>query len=104
MINWQATKQEYELASQIAKRYVALVREVEGHLSRTRESEIQRTTLMDIIAVHINACPLKLQELLTAERFDFSHDVSGIRRYFNRESGKLEDCFLPRYAQLEHMS
>ncbi len=53
---------------------------------------------MDITAAHRNGCPLKLDELLKAEDFDFAHDVFGIRRYINRKTGKLENCFLPRFS------
>ena len=99
-INWNASKRDYELASEIAKRALICAVEVEGPLSQQRSAEFQRTTLMDIIAVHANGCPLKLSELLTAPRFDFTHDVFGIRRHLNRETGQLQDCFLPRYANL----
>ena len=54
--------------------------------------------LMDIDACHANGCPLKLQELLQADDFNFSHDVLGIRQHLNRKTGKLMDCFVPRYA------
>lgn len=54
---------------------------------------------MDITACHLNDTPLRLNELLAADEFNFAHDVFGIRRHLNRETGKLEDCFCPRYAQ-----
>ena len=55
---------------------------------------------MDISAVHVH-CPLRLSELLAADRFNFTHDLSGIQRHINRRSGKLEGFFLPRFAQPE---
>lgn len=55
--------------------------------------------MMDITACHVNGCPLKLDELLDADGFDFAHDVWGIQRHINRKTGKLEDCFLPRFAR-----
>ena len=54
---------------------------------------------MDITACHCNGMPLKLEELLHADEFNFAHDVFGIRHHLNRETGKLENCFCPRYAQ-----
>lgn len=54
---------------------------------------------MDITATHANGCPLKLAELLAADDFNFSHDVAGIYRHLDRTTGKLLDCFLPRFAQ-----
>lgn len=53
---------------------------------------------MDVTACHANGCPLKLAELLGAKEFDFLHDIGGIHRHINRETGKLENCFLPRFA------
>jgi len=52
---------------------------------------------MDITATHANGCPLKLAELLAADDFNFIHDVFGIRRHLNRETGELMDCFSPRF-------
>lgn len=56
-------------------------------------------TEMDVTACHANGRPLRLGELLAAPDFDFCHDVTGIRRHLNRETGALENCFLPRYAK-----
>ena len=54
--------------------------------------------MMDIDAADRD-CPLKLQELLDADFDNFCHDVIGIRENLNRETKKLENCFLPRYAK-----
>jgi hypothetical protein len=56
---------------------------------------------MDIAACNANGCKLKLEEFLAAPGFDFIHDVIGIQRHINRETGQLGDCFLPRYANLK---
>jgi hypothetical protein len=52
---------------------------------------------MDLSAVHVH-CPLRLVDLLTADDFNFAHDLSGIRQHINRTTGKLENHFLPRFA------
>jgi CxxC motif-containing protein len=52
---------------------------------------------MDITATHVNGCPLKLDDLLAADEFNFGHDVFGIRNCLDRETGKLTRCFLPRF-------
>lgn len=98
MINWKATKSEYTLATEIAKRATELFEEIEASVNQQQSAAFHRTVLMDIIAVHKNSCPLRLQELLQADRFNFAHDVFGIRRHLNRETGQLEDCFLPRFS------
>ena len=52
---------------------------------------------MDLTACHANGCPLKLKDLLEANPGDFGHDVFGIRKNLNRETGELGNCFLPRF-------
>ncbi len=54
---------------------------------------------MDITACHRNGTPLRLDELLDADDFNFSHDVFGIRRNLDRTTGKLLNHFCPRFAQ-----
>jgi hypothetical protein len=61
-----------------------------------------RDLRMDIIATHL-ICPLRLQEMLDADDSNFVHDIAGIERHLNRRTFKLEDCFLPRFADLERM-
>lgn len=53
---------------------------------------------MDLTAVHANGCQLRLEELLTADDFNFRHDVAGIYNHLDRKTGKLKDCFSPRYS------
>jgi len=52
----------------------------------------------DIAAAH-QSCPLNLDALLNADQFNFLHDVFGIIQNLNRETGKLENCFLPRFTK-----
>lgn len=54
---------------------------------------------MDLIATHKNGCPLDLEGLLTAPDYDFGHDLFGINRFLNRETGELKSAFLPRYTK-----
>jgi len=60
---------------------------------------------MDIIATHLNGRPIDLDGLSGAKWGDFIHDVCGIHRYLDRTTGKLTDCFRPRYAAVsaEHI-
>jgi len=59
----------------------------------------QRMSLhMDIAATHCNGCMLDLERLLGTDGFNFAHDVLGIKRHINRTNGRLEHCFLPRFA------
>ncbi len=56
---------------------------------------------MDITATHLNSCELRLKEFLQADSFNFLHDVTGIHKHLNRETGQLEHCFLPRLQDTE---
>lgn len=91
MINWLATKEEYRLISMIINRAV--------ELNIISYQKTKRELGMDIVACHCNGCPLDLQKLLLASDFEFQHDVRGISYNIDRETGKLDNCFVPRCAK-----
>jgi hypothetical protein len=87
-ISFDSTPHERELISQIAQRAMGLP---------WPDHPTKMSLEMDITATHCNGSPLRLADLLKAEAFDFAHDIGGIRRHLNRDTGKLENCFTPRY-------
>ena len=95
MINWNATKEDTQTISKIVDRYM------EFHHSLGIPKGYQRPRMdiaMDIEAVHCNGNPLRLEGLLEADDFNFSHDMIGIQQHLNRRTGKLMDRFVPRYS------
>jgi hypothetical protein len=81
-----------EAASKIADRAPAdLVRRAGGRMS----------FVMDILAADgVNGNdPIALDALSRADDFNFIHDVSGIVRHLDRSTGKLMNCFVPRFAR-----
>ena len=88
-IDWsKASIEDYALVSEIVKR-----------ASKIPGFEIKAKNLeMDIIATHISGCRLKLQELLDSMTGDFLHDICGIVNHIDRNTGQLQECFLPRYS------
>ena len=54
------------------------------------------TLIMDLEAVHCNGCPLDFVKLLGFPELDFVHDIAGITSHIDRNTGKLQDCFVPR--------
>ena len=90
MLNWNTTLEDSQTITAIADRFMQFV-----GLPR----EYKLTVIMDIESTHNNGCKLNLYELLKADDYNFIHDVNGIRRHINRNTGKLEDCFIPRYAE-----
>lgn len=83
-------KSEINTIDMIADRAVVIAGK-HGHTYRKSDA------FMDIMYCH-ESCPLDLDGLATADDSNFIHDVFGINRHLNRNTGKLEDCFLPRYS------
>jgi len=52
----------------------------------------------DLMAAH-SFCPLRLSDLLAADLFNFSHDVSGITHNITRNRNGFGNCFRPRFAR-----
>jgi hypothetical protein len=91
--NFDTTKAQLTLISKIADRAHVLEH---GAGARYRGQE-QLTWMMDLSAV-MNSCPIDLAALLAADDVNFAHDVFGIRRHIDRETGELADCFVPRFV------
>ena len=89
MITWAGSKTEYKLAANIANRAI------EDYGDSFDYTQLE----MDLMACHLNGCPLDLLELLKASPLDFAHDIAGISRNIDRDSGKLTNSFHPRYAE-----
>lgn len=53
---------------------------------------------MDITLAH-TAFGLNLDELSEADDGNFGHDIFGIRRHIDRETGDFEGAFCPRYTR-----
>lgn len=56
------------------------------------------STRMDLTAVTTGDAPLDLKKMLTVEASTLAHDIYGIRDNLNRETGRLENHFMPRCA------
>ena len=93
MIDWEKiSKEEHQLMSMIADRALRELKE----LGVTHMDKL--TIVMDLAATHLD-CPLRLAELLETDSSNFIHDIAGINRHMDRETGKLIACFVPRYAK-----
>lgn len=91
------TEEDLAIISKIAERAIAyfILASETGRRLPFDGLDIQ----MDLCAVHLNGCPLRLADLLAADDFNFAHDITGIRRHLNRKTGALENHFLPRFAK-----
>ncbi len=86
-INWILPAKETKLVSKVAKRAC----ELEPVLDH-------QTVMMDLTACHNHGCPLDFEQMLTVDSHHLLHDIFGINRHINRETGKLGGCFHPRLA------
>jgi hypothetical protein len=90
-VNFEVSREDLELIDAIVARVV----EIPELLGEATSMQVR----MDIVAVHANGCPLRLRELLKAPLFHFAHDIAGISRFLDRETGKIpDDRFTPRFA------
>ena len=91
-VSFEGTKEECRKISVIARRAAAMAASAGLRYPPTDAA-------MDVMATHANGCRLDLDKLTSADDSTFAHDVFGIRRHLNRETGELENCFLPRCSE-----
>ena len=74
------------------------VKEIISRVEKLTAVKVDRVSMaMDIEAAHM-VCPLDLGQLRDFGPASMMHDVAGIGNHLNRETGELEDCFIPRCA------
>jgi hypothetical protein len=91
-VSFAVSKWEMDVITEIAQR---------GELMAVANGDRQTTRMdimMDLCAVVAQGCSLRLIPLRDADDFDFAHDVFGIRKHLDRETGTLQDHFWPRFA------
>lgn len=94
--NWEISNADFDTLVLVATR---ALRELPNY------PDNRRTLIMDLNACHSNGCPLYFKGLLDAPVGDLVHDIYGIRKAINRNTGQLsEDCFVPRFALANHLS
>jgi hypothetical protein len=91
MVNFDTSKAEYKTIHAIALRAIG-VAHAAGIDYPLMDAE------MDLSATHCNGMPLDLDKLASFDEFNFAHDIFGIRRHLDRETGALQNCFVPRCA------
>lgn len=90
MIDWdELTKENAEIAAKIARRAVEINPEID-----------QLTIQMDISAASIQN-DFDFERLLEFDEFNFMHDVIGINKHLNRDTGEITQGFLPRCGKRE---
>lgn len=91
------TPEEHRLIDRIADRAVSLYEQLDIKVKAPYIAA-------EIEFVHREVCPLRLKDFADADESNFAHDIGGIHRHLNMAQKKLEDCFLPRFADTEQMA
>jgi hypothetical protein len=93
-VSFKVSPADHALIMKAVDRFESFIAQTLGH-------PVDRLSLMmDLTACHANGNPLRLRDLVeTEDDFSFVHDVGGIRRHINRDTGKLENCFSPRFSR-----
>lgn len=95
-VSFAVTNDERATIMKIVDRYEGFVRQTLGR------STDRLALMMDLSACHANGNPLRLDDMLaTEDDFSFVHDVGGISRNIDRDTGKLMNCFSPRFSRRE---
>jgi hypothetical protein len=86
-----------ELALEAVKRY-----EIKLKHPAERRFYMRISLILDLLAAdgRNGNAPLDWSALLSYPDFDFFHDVAGIHRHMNRDTGELMNCFVPRCARV----
>jgi hypothetical protein len=94
MVNFSSNMEQ---ATKAAERYEA----ISGARSGRRYKRIN--LIMDLTAAdgENGNDPLDWERLLAADDFNFLHDVGGISRHINRDTGELGNFFVPRFARAD---
>lgn len=92
-LSFSVTDEEAAIITKIARRAVAMDREINGRLARKLLD-----WRMDFTATHASGRPLRLIDLLNADDFNFAHDAFGIERFLDRSTGQLTGFFAPRFS------
>jgi len=92
MIDWDKstwTKADYKAVKRIIDR------------AQNEGMNVDRmSTMMDLDACNM-VCPIDLAKLEGFDTANLMHDLTGIARHLNRETGELGGCFVPRCAKVE---
>ena len=87
ILNWKSSREDALAIGRIVEKAATLVPKLKAF-----------AVAMDLTACHLHGCPLDLAAMESGSDLDLLHDFVGIARHLDRQTGKLTDCFLPRFA------
>lgn len=90
MVSFDCSTNDREAVTRIATRAISVAERLTG--TKLDQLEVE----MDLIATHANGNPLNFAKLEGFDDFNLMHDMGGIRRHLNRDTGELTGFFSPR--------
>lgn len=99
-VSFDISPRDSAVARKIADRALAVAAKFDPDTPR-HQRRSHSDFWMDIVAVHTNGNPLRLEDMLAADDFNFAHDVFGIERHLDRDTGELTGFFSPRFSARE---
>lgn len=92
------TKHTPEISFEVSKEQSRTITKIVARAKKMNSRVDGLSLTMDLCACHANDTPMDFERLLAADDFNFAHDVFGIIRHMDRETGRLKDFFSPRFA------
>ncbi|MFT8646522.1 hypothetical protein [Gluconacetobacter sp.] len=99
MVRFDISDEDADLVSRIADRLVDAL--VSQGIKKASWTVFHLETRMDLTAAHANGCPMDFDLLLNTDKTTLMHDVGGISRHLDRDTGTLTGNFRPRTARKE---
>ena len=81
------------------KAEVELIAKIVKRMCKISPDANRLHAMMDIEVCHSNGNPLDLKALAESDTSDLIHDVCGITMNIDRTTGKLQNCFVPRFSK-----
>ena len=94
-VRFDSTVEELALIRRCVDRYKKLKEGIGQEIVGGWELDVTMT----LDAVNSNGTPIDFQKLLTAYDFSFVHDMDGMEKHIDKNTGKLTGFFLPRSAR-----
>lgn len=89
----------FRISREDAKLVRAIIERIERFENFDLSKRDRTDWQMDLYATNANGNRMDFSRLLAADDFNFIHDIVGIYRNLDRETGKLMNLFTPRFSR-----
>lgn len=81
------------------KEYLKSISEVVKRANKNDLLMFDSISLFMDLECAVDVFDIDIEKLLTADDFNFAHDICGIQNNLNRYTKQFENCFVPRFAR-----